>query len=90
VIRISNLTIPASAPVGTVVGTLALLNASGVGMSANFTLTKNAAGFFSISGYNVVTSRTGIIPGIYCIRVNGVGTQTWWDDMAYFSIIVTP
>ena len=63
-------------------------NASLTTMNANFMLTKGSAGYFAISGYNLVTSNV-IPPGNYSVRVNAVGTKTWWDDQANFVITVT-
>jgi hypothetical protein len=87
-IGISNLTFSTRAAIGTVVGTLSLYNASLTAMGANFMLTKGSSGYFAISGYNLVTSNV-IAPGNYSIRVNAVGTKTWWDDQANFVITVT-
>jgi hypothetical protein len=87
-IGISNLTFSTKAAIGTVVGTLTLFNASLTSMAANFILTKGCAGFFAISGSNLVT--INVVPaGIYSVRVNAVGTKTWWDDQATFVITVT-
>ena len=87
-IGINNLTFSTKAAIGTVVGTLSLYNASLTTMTANFMLTKGSAGYFAISGYNLVTSNV-IPPGNYSVRVNAVGTKTWWDDQANFVITVT-
>jgi hypothetical protein len=87
-ISINNSTFSTTAPIGTVVGTLKLNNASLTAMGANFRLNEGCAGYFAISGNNLVTSNV-IVPGIYSIRVSGVGTQTWWDEKATFVITVT-
>ena len=88
-IAISNLTFSTKAPVGTVVGALSLLNASLVGMNANFILDQGCAGFFAISGSNMVTS--SVIPvGTYSVVVSAVGTKTWWEDEGTFVVTVTP
>jgi hypothetical protein len=88
-ISLNKTTFSTSAPIGTVVGTLSLLNASVTSMGATFILTDGCAGFFAISGYNIVT--LSLIPvGNYSIRVNAVGTKTYWDDKGVFQISVTP
>jgi hypothetical protein len=51
---LSNLTVSGKASAGAVVGTLSLLNASGVGMQANFMLDDDCAGFFGVSGNNEI------------------------------------
>ena len=88
-ISLSNITIPANSPKGTVVGTFALLNASGVGMNANFILSQNSAGFFAVSDYKLVTVAAAMPAAMYCIKVTGAGTSTAWEEKATFPIIVT-
>jgi hypothetical protein len=89
-IGINNLTISTKAAVGSVVGTLKLLSSSlGQMPNVNFILNKNAAGFFSISGSNIVTTSPLIPPGLYSVRVNAVATKAWIDDNACFMITVT-
>jgi hypothetical protein len=87
-IGLSKSTFSTTAPIGAVVGTLSLYNASLVAMGANFILTDGCAGYFAISGSNLVT--TNVIPvGNYSVFVSAVGTKTWWDDQATFVITVT-
>jgi hypothetical protein len=89
-IGINNLTISTKAAAGSVVGTLSLYSATlGVMPNVNFILTKNAAGFFGISGSNVVTMNASIPPGLYSVRVRAVATKLWMDDDARFTITVT-
>jgi hypothetical protein len=57
--------------------------------NVNFTLTKEAAGFFGISGSNIVTMSAAIPPGLYSVRVRAVATKSWMDDEARFTITVT-
>ena len=88
-IRISNLTVSTTAAVGATIGALTMTNAGGTALTANFTLTKGAAGLFGISGSNLVTEKTAIPLGYYSVRVRGVSTNAWYDDDASFTITVT-
>jgi hypothetical protein len=87
---LSNLTVSGQAPAGAVVGILSLLNASGVTMQANFMLDDDCAGFFGISGNNLVTMNASLPPGNYSLSVTGVGTKTHWKTEGFFTITVTP
>jgi hypothetical protein len=87
---LSNLTVSGKASAGAVVGTLSLLNASGVTMQANFMLDDDCAGFFGISGNNLVTMNASLPPGNYSVSVTGVGTKTYWSADGNFTITVTP
>jgi hypothetical protein len=86
-ISISNLTITNNASAGTVVGVLTAQDASGTVIPCNFTLTKNSAGFFVISG-NLVTARASILAGNYSVRVHAIGTTTRFSGNAVFHITV--
>jgi hypothetical protein len=88
-IRISNLTVSTTAPVGATIGALTLMKPGVVILPGNFTLTKGAAGFFGISGSNLVTEGSAIPVGFYSVRVRGVATTVWYDDDTYFTITVT-
>jgi hypothetical protein len=88
-ISITNQTVSTNAAAGAVVGKLTLLDANRVGLSANFILTKGAAGFFGISGTNLVTVNASIPPGFYSVPVSAVGTRAWSGDKAFFTITVT-
>ena len=88
-ISISNLTVSTKAAAGAIVGKLTLLNASMVGLPANFILTKDAAGLFAVSGSNLVTVNTLIPPGLYSVNVSVVATSAWMDGDAAFVITVT-
>ena len=88
-ISISNLTVSTKAAAAAVVGKLTLLNASMVGLPANFILTENAAGFFAISGSNLVTVSASIPTGFYSVNVSAVATNAWMDGEAAFVITVT-
>ena len=71
---LSNLTVSGQAPAGAVVGILSLLNASGVTMQANFML-DDCAGFFGISGNNLVTMNASLPPGNYSLSVTASGRK---------------
>src|SRR5260370_102488 len=82
-ISISNVTISSKATAGTVVGTLNLLNGSAQLLTANFILDETSAGFFAISGQNLV-NLTPIPPGYYSVSVSAVGTHVSWLDSGIF------
>ena len=87
---LSNLTVSGKAAAGAVVGTLSLLNASGVTMQANFMLDDDCAGFFGVSGNNLITMSASLPPGNYSVSVTAVGTKTYWEADGCFTITVTP
>ena len=88
-INISNLTVNINAPSGTIVGLLTAHDASGTAIPCNFTLTKNSAGFFAISGNSLITAFSGsIFAGIYSVRVHASGTNTRFSGNAVFNITV--
>ena len=86
---LSNLTISRKAAAGAVVGTLSLLDASGAAMQANFMLDDNCAGFFGVSGNNLVTINASLPPGNYSVSVSGVAVKTYWAADGHFTITVT-
>ena len=88
-LSISKLTVSKTAPEGTVVGTLTLSNAAAAPMAANFVLDANNAGFFGISGSNIVTMRANLPVGNYSVMVDAVGTKQYWDAQGSFVITVT-
>jgi hypothetical protein len=50
-------------------------------------LTKNSAGFFAISGNNLVTAFSGSFSaGNYSVRVHATGTNTRFSGNAVFNI----
>jgi len=87
---LSNLTVSGKASAGALVGTLSLLNASGVTMQANFMLDDDCAGFFGVSGNNLITMNASLPPGNYSVSVTAVGTKTYWEADGCFTITVTP
>jgi hypothetical protein len=88
-ISISNLNIDNNAMSGTIVGVLTARDASGTVIPCNFTLTKNSAGFFAISGNNLVTAWSGsAVAGNYPVRVHANGINTRFSGNARFTTIV--
>jgi hypothetical protein len=87
-ISISNLTVNNNVPAGTVIGVLTAYDASSNVIPCNFTLTKNSAGFFAISGNSLVTERASILAGIYSVRVHANGTTTRFSGSAVFHVAV--
>ncbi len=75
-IQISNLILNNNAPKATIIGVLAAYDASGTIIPCTFTVTKNSAGFFAISGNNLVTAFSGSIsPGTYSVRVRALAPR---------------
>ena len=64
-IMMDKVTVSKTAPAGTVVGTLTMLDETGTARKANYVLTEDAAGFFAISGASIVTLKTPIAAGFY-------------------------
>ena len=87
--NITNSTISTKAPANTVIGNLALFDASANSLNARFLLTQNSAGMFYLSGSSLLTDRASIAPGYYSVRVEGVGQTTRWSEKGFFTIQVT-
>jgi hypothetical protein len=88
-ISISNLLVNNNAPPGTVVGVLTAWDASGTVLPCNFTLTKNSAGFFAISGNNLVTAWSGSAAASNCfVRVHAIGTDARFSGNALFTVLI--
>jgi hypothetical protein len=88
-VSISNLSVKNNAPAGTIVGVITAQDASGNTVNCNFALTKESAGFFAISGSNLITTWNGLAAsGNYSVRVNAVGTSTRFSGKAKFTIMV--
>jgi hypothetical protein len=88
-IKINNMTVNDNAPRATIIGVLAAYDASGTVIPCTFTVTKNSAGFFAISGNNLVTAFSGSIsPGIYSVRVRALGPATGFIASAIFNVSV--
>jgi hypothetical protein len=88
-ITISNLRVADNAPAGTIIGMLTATNAPGTVIPCNFMLTKKSAGYFAISGANLITQWTGsIAPGYYSVRVRANGINSRFSGSATFTITV--
>jgi hypothetical protein len=68
-LMISNLTVSTNAPVGAVIGALALYDATAVSRVANYISDENSAGYFGINGNHLVTQRASIPPGYYGVQI---------------------
>jgi hypothetical protein len=88
-IMISNLTVSSKAAVNAVVGALTLYDATGTVRGTNFTLDTDAAGFFGISGNNLIAVRATVPAGFYGVHVCGNAEFVAQTDEAYFVITVT-
>jgi len=86
---LSNLTISTKAPANSIIGQLALYDASGANVATKFQLTKNSAGYFVNSGNSLMTNRASIAPGYYSVRVRGVAQNERWQESGVFVIQVT-
>jgi hypothetical protein len=88
-VSISNSSISTKAAVGSTIGVLTFSDATGTAQKSEFGLTKNSAGFFTVSGNNLVTGRASIPVGIYSVRVRAVATNAALKGNADFVIAVT-
>jgi hypothetical protein len=88
-IGLTQTTVSTNAAAGAVVGTLSLRDAAGAWQAANFILDENAAGFFTISGSNIVIVNHGIAPAFYSVKVTAVATKVTLTSEATFTLTVT-
>jgi hypothetical protein len=88
-IMISKLTLSSKAAANAVVGALTLYDDAGTARTANFTLDTAAAGFFGISGNNLVAVRASVPVGFYGVHVYGNAENVAQTDEADFIITVT-
>ena len=88
-IMISNLTVSSTATANAVIGALTLYDANGTARGTNFTLDMDAAGFFGISGNNLVALRASVPVGSYGVHVCGNAQYLAQTDEAYFTITAT-
>jgi hypothetical protein len=88
-IMISNLTVSSKAAANAVVGALTLYDATGTARATNFTLDTAAAGFFGISGNNLIAVRASVPVGFYGVHVSGNAEPVAQTDDEYFVITVT-
>jgi hypothetical protein len=68
-LSIDKLTVSTNAAANTTIGTLTLTDSGGTVRQTNYALNENAAGFFGISGSKLVTLRSPIPAGNYCINL---------------------
>jgi hypothetical protein len=89
-ISISNLTVVASAPIGTVVGVATAFDAA-LPVTCNWILTPATAGFFTVDEGGSVTTLWDepIAPGYYGVQIRSVGVTQWFSERASFAIQVT-
>jgi hypothetical protein len=88
-VLIDKLTLASAAPVGTVVGTMTLLDTNAAPLVAQYMLQEDSAGFFGISGAKIVTLRTPIPAGNYCVNIKMNAQRARVTDEASFVISVT-
>jgi hypothetical protein len=88
-IMISNLTVSSKAAANAVVGALTLYDAAGAVRPTNFILDEEAAGFFGISGNNLLAVRASLPVGFYGVRVCGNATSVAQTDKVNLVIQVT-
>lgn len=67
----ATLTVSAGAPVGTVVGTIAVVGGTG---TYTFTLTADALGYFTIVGNQLQVNSASMSPGVDNITIQATGT----------------
>ena len=70
-IMITNLTVSSKAAANAVVGALTLYDNAGRVLTTNFTLDTDSAGFFGISGNNLIAVRASVPVGFYGVHVCG-------------------
>ena len=88
-VSIDNLTISTKAATNTTIGTLTVTDSGGTVRQSNFALTENSAGFFGITGNKLVTLRTSIPAGNYCVQVYFNAEYVPLSGDASFVITVT-
>ena len=91
-ITISNLTVPPSAPTGTIIGVLTATDAGSI-IPCNFILSKQSSGYFAISSNNLITVWSGSIAlGYYPVRVRAVGINQRFSGAAtvIINVIASP
>jgi hypothetical protein len=88
-IRLDNITVSSTAPVGTAVGTLSLLDSSYNVRPANFISTEDAAGFFWVNGSKLVTVKTPIPVGYYSVQIEAVATTATLSGEGNFMVTVS-
>jgi hypothetical protein len=88
-LMISNLTVSTKAPVGTVIGALAMYDATAVSRTANYISDENSAGYFGVNGNQLVTIRASIPPGYYGVQIYANAEYVSLCGEAAFVVTVT-
>jgi hypothetical protein len=88
-IALSKLTVSTKAAVGTVIGALTVFDTDGTTRTVNYWLNEGSAGFFNVTGGNLVTLRAAIPPGFYSVGVNMSAQFVRYEDEANFVVQVT-
>jgi hypothetical protein len=88
-ISIDNLTVSTKAAANTAIGALTVIDSGGTVRQSNFALTDDSAGYFGISGTKLITLRTPIPMGNYCVPVYFNAEYVPLSGDATFVITVT-
>jgi hypothetical protein len=88
-ICVSNLTVSTKAAAGAIIGAISVFDTDGTKRNVNLTLSETSAGFFNVSGGNLVTLRAAIPPGFYHVFVRSSAQFVRYDDEAHFVLQVT-
>jgi hypothetical protein len=88
-IMIDKLSLAKAAPAGTVIGTLTMFDEAGTARRANWLLDEDVAGFFAMSGASIITLRTPIPAGQYCIKLKGSAQFIRSYDEATYTVTVS-
>lgn len=88
-LMISKLAVSTKAPVGTVIGALALYDNTGTSRVANYISDENSAAFFGITGNQLLTLRASIPPGYYGVQIYANAENVCLSGEAAFVVTVT-
>jgi len=88
-ISLSKNTVSQTAPTRTVIGLLTLLDNSGTPQTANWSLTRSAAGYFLTSGNSLFTARGAIPAGLYSIHVRANAQAVSLKEKTWFVLQVS-
>ena len=88
-INLSNNTVSKTAAANTTIGTLALVDSSGIAHNANWGLTPAAADYFLTSGSALLTASASIPAGFYAIHVRANAQLVSLKEKAWFVIQVS-
>ncbi len=88
-ISIDKLTVSTKALANTTIGTFTVIDSGGTARQSNYVLTEASAGYFGISGAKLITLRTPIPTGNYCINMYFNAEFVPMSGEASFVITVT-